>query len=288
MSKKSWILLPVLLIISFSPVLAFKAPGQPTGYVNDYAEILTEEQEVVLETKLRNLASSEGSEVAVVTVKSLDGETVENYAVQLFAEWGIGKKDKDNGLLLLIAMEERAMRIEVGYGLEGTITDAQAFWIIRDIITPAFKNEDYFTGISGAIDKVTEAITESTVLPSAVENQTGQGEVDFDISPFIGMIIVALAVFLGSTKSFWLGGVIGLLFGSIAGLIFGTTQTAIAAGLIFGILGLIFDLIVSRRGGGPGGSGRSGGMFSSGGRSSGGFGGFGGGRSGGGGASGRW
>ncbi len=288
MSRKSWILLPVLFLLGFSPVLAYISPGQPTGYVNDYADILTEEQEVTLETRLNTLAATEGSEMTVVTVKDLGDETVENYAVQLFAQWGIGKKDKDNGLLLLIAMEERSMRIEVGYGLEGTITDAQAYWIIRDVITPAFKSEDYFSGISGAIDKVTEAITGSAILPSAEENLTDQGEVDFDISPFIGMIIVALAVFLGSTKSFWLGGVIGLLFGSIAGLIFGTTQTAIAAGLIFGILGLIFDLIVSRRGGGPGGSGRSGGMFSSGGRSSGGFGGFGGGRSGGGGASGRW
>lgn len=289
MLRKYWLLLPVLLLFSISPVLAYNSPGQPTGFVNDFADVLTSEQEANLEAKLSNLATSEGSEMAVVTVKDLGGDTVENYAVSLFAEWGIGKKEKDNGLLLLVAIDDREMRIEVGYGLEGTITDAQAYWIIRDVLTPAFKNEDYYSGINGAVDKVTEAITGSTVLPSVEEEQTSPFNNGSDLFGFIAFVVISLAGVLASSKSIWLGGVLGAIAGAGAGLMLGTMQTAISAGIILGIIGLIIDYFLSKGGGAGGGGGgsvfRGGGGFGGGG---GGFGRFGGGSSGGGGASGRW
>ncbi len=287
MRQKYWLILPVLCFLTASLVLAYSSPGQPTGFVNDYADILTPEQEDSLESRLNSLSISQGSEVAVVTIANLGDDTIENFAVSLFAEWGIGKKGEDNGLLLLVAVEDREVRIEVGYGLEGIVTDAQSFWIIRDIITPAFRNGDYYTGISGAVDKLSEAIAGTTILPSVEENQSTERGESSDLSPFIGIALIALAVFLGSTKSIWLGGVIGLVAGTVGGFMFGgSPQAALIAGLILGFVGLIFDLVVSR-GGGPGGSGTSGGSRSGGG-SSGGFGGFGGGSSGGGGASGRW
>ncbi len=292
MPKKHWLLLPVLFLLYCSPVLAYNSPGAPMGFVNDFAEVLSTEQENTIETKLNSLATIEGSEVVVVTVKNLGSDTVENYAVKLFAEWGIGKKDKDNGLLLLVAIEDREMRIEVGYGLEGTITDAQAYWIIRDVITPAFKNEDYFAGIVGAVDKVTEAITGTTILPTVEEESTSfDSNAISSIATPLFYVFIFLLVFLASTKSFWLGGVLGGVIGIGIGLVFGTTKMAIISGLILGIVGLIFDYFLSK-GGGSGGSGSGGrrGMFggSSGFEGGGGFGGFGGGSSGGGGASGRW
>jgi uncharacterized protein len=296
MQLRNWLFLPVLFLLSSASVLAYTSPGLPAGFVSDYANILTAEQEAVLEARLEALSQSEGSEMAVVTVPNLAGDTVENFAVSLFAEWGIGKEEKDNGLLLLIAVEEREMRIEVGYGLEGTITDAQSYWIIRDVLTPAFKNGEYYTGISGAVDKVTEAITGATVLPSAeVSDDTNNAEdganLLVNLFSIVPMIFIGFLGFLANSKSYWFGGVAGMVVGSGLGILFGTFETGLIAGAVLGSIGLLVDYLLSRGGGGSGGS--SGGMFSgegfSGGfKSGGGFGGFGGGSSGGGGASGRW
>jgi uncharacterized protein len=295
MSRLSWLLLPVLLL-TVSPVLAYVSPGQPTGYVNDYADILTPEQEATLEAKLQTLEASNGSEIAVVTIASLEGDTIENFAVSLFAEWGIGKKETDNGLLLLVAIEEREIRIEVGYGLEGTITDAQSYWIIRDILTPAFKNGDYYTGISSAVDIITGAITRTTSIPTTEKQTTLIDEYMSRITPeFLLGVITFFGIILGITRSYWLGGLIGTIFGGIVGTLSNDSlTTTILFAVVSGLTGLLFDYLVSQREG-PGGGSSSGGMggrifTSSGGsgRSSGGFGGFGGGSSGGGGASGRW
>ena len=275
--------MPVLYLLLVSPVLAYTSPGAPTNFVSDFADILTSEQEADLNTRLTTLASGEGSEIAIVTVPNLGGDTVEEYAVSLFTEWGIGKATEDNGLLLLVAVEERELRIEVGYGLEGTITDAQAYWIINDVITPSFKTGDYYTGISGAVDKVTEAITGSVVLPSAEETNADIGQFGQNFGVLIETLLFLIIPILAMTSSFWLGGVIGLALGFYAGTLIGTFEISVILAIILGIIGLIVDFIVSR-----GGFGGGGGRFGGGGGRSGGFGGFGGGRSGGGGASGRW
>ena len=285
MFRTSRLFLVVLLLLTCAPVLAYTSPGQPDGFVNDYADILTEEQEDIVEARLSALATSEGSEVAIVTITDLGGDTVENVAVGIFNEWGIGKKELDNGLLLLVAVEEREMRIEVGYGLEGTITDAQSYWILTDVITPSFKNADYYTGISSAVDALTEAIAGDVVLPSLEELQIEQTDNGAGILAIVWAIFVSLAAFFGRTKSFWLGGVVGLITGAAIGVYMSSFLTGFIAALALGFIGLIFDYFVSR-GSGPG-SGMGGGMFRGGG-SFGGGGGFGGGSSGGGGASGRW
>jgi len=297
MRTQNWLLLPVLFLFTLAPVMAYTSPGQPGGFVNDYADILTPEQEATLESRLEALATSDGSEIAIVTVANLGDDTVENYAVSLFAEWGIGKKEKDNGVLLLVAVEEREMRIEVGYGLEGTITDAQSYWIIRDVLTPAFKNGEYYSGISGAIDKVSEAITGTTVLPSAEAHDTSNGEDNeanllITLLPLLSMAFLGFLGFLTNTKSYWFGGVAGAVVGILLGSLLSTFKVGLITGAVLGGIGLLIDYLLSRGSGGGPSSGGSAGMFSgggfSGGFSSGRSGGFGGGRSGGGGASGRW
>ena len=117
------------------------------GYVSDFAGIIPQNRAGALKVLAQELERKTGAEMAIVTVPDLGGENLETYAVDLFEQWGIGKKGKDNGVLILIAVKERKVRLEVGYGLEGIIPDGRAGQIIREQITPAFKAGDYGAGI---------------------------------------------------------------------------------------------------------------------------------------------
>lgn len=126
----------------------FAAFPAPIGYVNDFAGVLDRDDGARLNQILSSFEQKTGDEIAVATVKSLDGNTIEDYSVKLYQQWGIGKKGKDNGLLILVAPVEKEVRIEVGYGLEGIINDAMAGRIIREKMIPAFREENYSAGIS--------------------------------------------------------------------------------------------------------------------------------------------
>lgn len=256
---------------------------EPQGFVNDYANLLSESEESALEATLMQFEKETSNEIAVVTLDSLEGDVIENVAVRIFEEWGIGKEGSDNGALLLVAKEDRTMRIEVGYGLEPVLTDAQSAWIVSDVLTPAFRENRFGEGITEAVSMMTLASQKEFDVPSSSQTQGAWIE---DFMPFAIPFIAFLAWFFGRTKSFWLGGVVGIFGGVVLGTLFTSLNIGIWTVLILGLVGLVFDFIVSRGGGGGGGFG---GGFGSGGRSGGGgFGGFGGGSSGGGGASGRW
>ncbi len=283
----------LVLIAVLVPLLtfAYTSPGSPQGFVNDFAHILTSVEKSDLEAKLVALKSSTSAEVSVVTVPSLGNETVETYATKLFEEWGIGGKEKDTGILLLVAPTEREVRIEVGYGLEGAVTDLQSGNIIRKVITPAFKEGKYGEGISGAVEALSAIIKNS---PEAEQYSKTSPTFDFQLAPLFFIGIFLLNIFtrvLGKTKSWWLGGVIGAAIGGIIGFVWGFLFAGIIGIGIFTILGLVFDFVVSKRPPGSSGPGGFWPMFLGGGGRGGrggGFGGFGGGMSGGGGASGRW
>jgi uncharacterized protein len=285
LKKLGLFLLLALLPLSIS--LAYFDLGRPTGFVDDYTNTLSAEQKSVLESKLATFEKETSNEVFVVIIQNLQGDTVENFANTLFNNWGIGKKDKNNGILFLISLDEHRMRIEVGYGLEPYVTDAQAFQLIDKIAKPAFKGSDYYGGIYGVSDAIFGLIRGTYSVPSVDSNSNGG--LDWDLVFFFGYIIIMFfGSFLAKSKSWWAGGVIGLILGIILGWInglnFGIWSTAILLPI-----GLVFDFIVSRAqqqrrdsgsypwwfGGGSGGFG-------------GGFGGGGGGGSGGGGASGGW
>jgi uncharacterized protein len=119
-----------------------------TGRVNDNAGILSEPARLALSDTLKAYEDRTGNQIAVLTVPTLEGEGVEEYAVRVFHEWKLGRADADNGVLILVVPKDRRMRIEVGYGLEGRLTDGTAGQIIRNIMTPPFKNGDYDTGIT--------------------------------------------------------------------------------------------------------------------------------------------
>ena len=274
---------------------AYVSPGKPIGYVNDFAHVLSASDVQALESKLQSLKTQTGDEVVVATIPTLGDETVESYANDLFQEWGIGQKGKDNGALILVALNEHKIRIEVGYGLEGDLTDLQSGNIIRKVMTPAFKNNDYAGGINGAVDAISSILTNSPDAAQDSDSSSGSNPFDWDKNwPVIFVLVVfilnAFARILGRTASWWLGGVIGAFVGVIVGFAVGFIPIGIIAIVILTLLGLLFDYIVSKhppRSGGGGfwpiflGGGRSG-------FGGGGFGGFGGGGSGGGGASGGW
>lgn len=291
--KQSLVILTALLIPA--TLFAFTSPGRPTGFVNDFVGVLSSQDKQDIETKLVSLNRTAGAQVAVAIVPTVGAdETIETYAAKLFQEWGIGDEDKDRGLLLVVAIDDRRMRIEVGYGLEGSVTDVQSGNIIRNVLTPAFKEGKYAAGISSAVDALSAIIAGSPDVAQYSQDASGQSSNGFGLNPaaiiFVVVIILnALARLLGKTKSWWLGGVIGAVIGTVIGLIWGFVSVGIIATIILTILGLLFDFIVSKR---PPGSGDGGfwPMFFGGGHhgGGGGFGGFGGGMSGGGGASGRW
>lgn len=287
----------LLVFLLANSALAYSNPGNPTGFVNDYTDTLNTEQKQKLENKLAAFEKESGNEISVVIIKDLQDDTIENFAEKLFKDWGIGKKEKDNGVLVLVAKEDRQMRIEVGYGLEGALTDAQSFWIINDIMKPAFRVDDFAKGLEEATDKIIAA-TKGEVIPSQdieAENSNLIPEQNFDPFSIIWVCIFGfmwLTAILGRSKSWWLGGVLGGMAGIIIGIINGFFYLGITSIAILLPVGLLFDFIVSRqykagkaRGHIPWwiGGGRSGGGFGGGG-----FGGFGGGLSGGGGSSGRW
>lgn len=286
----------LLLFFGVSNVSAAHIPA-PSGFVNDFAGMFSPAFRQAVEEDLQRFEQTTGAEIAVVTVGSLEGEALEDFAVRLFEEWGIGKKNRDNGVLLLIARDERKVRIEVGYGLEPYITDGRAGSIIRNDITPYFREKAYEKGVQSALASLKAFIARGE--PETAQEKiraNARGALSFLGSEvgFIGLTLILIYIleFLARSKSFWLGGAMGGLLGAFAGWLFFSLLFLFVSGLIFGVLGLLLDYVLSQNytkrkaAGLPTGFWVSRGGFSSGGR--GGFGGFGGGGSGGGGASGNW
>lgn len=286
----SFLLIPVF-------VFGYQNPGPPAGYVNDFAGMLTSDQRQSLETKISNFEQETSNELSVVTIPSLNGDSIENFAVKLFEDWDMGKKGKDNGVLLLIARDDRQMRIEVGYGLEGALTDADSFWIIQKALRPAFQGGDYYGGINAGVNAIISIIKgefRSDRNQSAENITSAAGSYIFFFLWLAWIFFVWTGSVLARSKSWWGGGVVGGVVALIIGISI-TWLSAFISALILIPLGLWFDRFVSGRysfykeTGQPlpwwiGGRSRG----FRGGSGSGGFGGFGGGRSGGGGSSGGW
>ncbi|MCL4376783.1 MAG: TPM domain-containing protein [Actinobacteria bacterium] len=128
------------------------------GFVNDFTNTLDNSWKTKTEQYVQSVEKTTGCEIGIAIINDLNGLTIEDYAVKLFEKWGIGKKYEDNGVLLLVSMNDRELRIEVGYGLEATITDLEAKEIIDDIITPRFKKNDYNSGIYNGVIAISNEI----------------------------------------------------------------------------------------------------------------------------------
>lgn len=277
---------------------AYVNPGKPTGLVNDFAGVFSVEQKTALEATLGQNMQVTGNEITVAIIKSLGGDTVDNFAEKLFKEWGVGDKDKDNGALLLVAIDDHKLRIEVGYGLEPVLTDAISSQIIRNVITPKFKQGDYYGGISDGVTQII-SVTKGEYVPvtSVANKKPWWTSLELDIFLFwVGLgIIQWFFAMMARSKSWWMGGVVGAIIGVVVAIV-ATIAIGFIVGGILALLGLLLDYFISKEfskskelGTKPkwwaGGTGLGGGF---GGRGGGGFGGFGGGGSGGGGSSGGW
>src|SRR4051812_22364417 len=150
----------IFLALWYSAViaLALNLPAL-TGRIVDSANIIPADVRTSIEPKLADLETKSGIQLVVATVRSLDGQEIEPYANELFRAWKLGEKTKNNGVLLLVAPNERRVRIEVGYGLEGTLTDALSKVIVTNAITPRFKTGDFGGGISRGVDDIITVLT---------------------------------------------------------------------------------------------------------------------------------
>ncbi|BFN01017.1 hypothetical protein MOXK23_01310 [Moraxella sp. K23] len=267
--------------------------------VIDEAKILSASDKQAIETKLRSLNDRGLAQAAVVIVPTTNGEDIFDYSMKVADRWKLGKKDTDQGLLMVVAVNDRKMYILTGYGLEGTLPDAVAKRIISDDITPRFKQGDYAGGITAGINRIEERLT----TDPAILNQADANRVNTNSNAQSNQEGGIPLIFLG-----FFGFVAGMILTSILGRFFGSIATAggiVTLGTIFGagLLGSMFVafivfLFLLFRGGGRGGRGGSGvvflpgGGFGGGGFGGGGFGGggFGGGGGGfgGGGAGGDW
>ena len=263
--------------------------------VIDEAKILSASDKQAIETKLRSLNDRGLAQAAVVIVPTTNGEDIFDYSMKVADRWKLGKKDTDQGLLMVVAVNDRKMYILTGYGLEGTLPDAVAKRIISDDITPRFKQGDYAGGITAGINRIEERLTtDPAILKQADANRVNTNANANTQSNQEGGIPLIFLGFFGFVAGMILTSILGRFFGSIAtagGIV--TLGTVFGAGLLSSIFVafIVFLFLLFRGGGGGRGGGGvvflPGGGFGGGGFGGGGFGGGGGGF-GGGGAGGDW
>ncbi len=161
-----------MLLFSPTPAGALEVPYL-AGRVTDLAEILSAEAEARIDDRLERLEEAEGAQIAVLTLPSLEGESLEDYSLRVVDTWKLGRADADDGALLLIARDDRKMRLEVGYGLEPILTDAYSRRILDEIVRPRFRAGDFDGGIERAIEAAAALIEGDDVLPPPAEAQSG-------------------------------------------------------------------------------------------------------------------
>jgi uncharacterized protein len=287
--SRFWVWLAGLLLLA-APCFVGAQELQPvpalTARVTDLTATLSADERVRLESKLAAFETRKGAQIAVLLVATVKPEAIEQYSIRVVDAWKLGRKGVDDGVLLLIAKQDKKLRIEVGYGLEGALNDATAKRIISETITPRFKQGDFYGGVDAGLDAVLKVI-EGEPLPapkaaSGVQDTQGSSGDSLDTLLVIGFVLVfVVGGFLRALFGrFLAAGIIGGVAGVIASFI-------ISSMLIAGIVGVVAFIISLFVGAAGGGGWSSGGGSWGGGSGSGGFSG-GGGSFGGGGASGDW
>lgn len=286
------LIISLIAVILFSSAYALEVP-KLTGYVNDYAGMISAQTKPSLEEQLQEFEKSDSTQIVVVTIPSLQGEVLEDFSIKVAEAWKIGQQGKDNGIILLIAKEERKIRIEVGRGLEGKLTDLASGRIIDQVIKPSFKSGDFDGGISAGVSALIQVTRgEFQAEPGGRRRSSGRSGNLSQLVTFIMFGTIAL-LFMSSFSRLLAGaaGAVGLP-AMVAMLL---TPIGLVAALILAVIGLLIGLFLpalfssGARGGGLGG-GYYGGGYGGGGFGDSGGGGFsgGGGSFGGGGASGDW
>lgn len=261
------------------------------GRVNDYAELLSPATEASLESVLKSLESSDSTQIVVLTIGSLQGDSLEEFSLRVVEDWKIGQQGLDNGVLLLVARDDRKIRIEVGYGLEGKLTDMTAGRIIGNVMGPRFKQGDFNQGIIDGIGAIVMTVRgEFTAAAETKPNGSGREDPGGLLTSMIFIFFIFGSLLRKSKVA--AAAVGGIATPLLAFLLFGITGLALLALIPIGMFGGLMAAALAGTGGGAVSRGGQAGGYGGGfGRSSGGFGGgFGGGGGGfgGGGASGGW
>jgi uncharacterized protein len=186
--------LGVVLLAWFAvrPASALEVPPL-AARINDRAELLAPDREAELEARLEAYERATGHQLAVLTIASLEGEPLEDYTLRVVEAWKLGRKDRDDGILLLVVSQERKVRIEVGYGLEGELPDVLAGRIVREVMAPAFRNGDYAAGIQGAVGAIIGATGgDGTPLPPPAPVRERRSP---ELGPF-GLLLLFAVLFL--------------------------------------------------------------------------------------------
>ena len=269
-------------------VVALNPVPPLTGHVIDQTGMLTTEQMTTLEQTLTAFEARKGSQLAVLMIASSAPEAIEPYALRVAELWKLGRKKVDDGAILVIAKDDRAMRIEVGYGLEGSLNDATSKRIISDIILPPFKQQDFYGGISAGVGQII-AVIDGESLPAQSNRPVANIA---NVQQYAPILFILVMVFGGVLRAS-IGKVPGaIVTGGVVAVVAWFIVGALSVALIAGVIGLFVTLLGGgMRGhgfggyhsGGTRGGGHGGGFGGGGGGFSGGGGGFGGG-----GATGRW
>ncbi len=282
----------LVALVLGAPLIAIAVNAVPTltGHIIDQTGTLTTEQMATLEQTLAAFEARKGSQLAVLMIASSAPEAIEPYALRVAELWKLGRKKVDDGAILVIAKNDRATRIEVGYGLEGSLNDATSKRIISDAILPRFKQDDFYSGISAGVGQIIGVIDGESLPAQRSNSSTSIGNIQ-QYAP----ILFILAMAFGGVLRASIGKVPGaLVTGGVVAVAAWFIVGALSVALIAGVIGLFVTLLSGGMGarglggyygGGADGRGHGsgGGFGGSGGGFSGGGGGFGGG-----GATGRW
>jgi uncharacterized protein len=218
--RKKSTLLFLFFAAALMPLCAAEIPPL-TAPVMDTAGIIQDETRNGLNRYLNAVNDQTGIQIAVLTVSTLDGEPVESYSMRAAEAWRLGQKGKDNGVLLVVAPAEHKVRIETGYGLEGTLTDTKSGLIIRNSMTPYFKNGDYSAGISAGIQQIVQVTTGNAVIPGAEAPQHDAAGQNSDSAVLAALIffLVFFGIIMGAGKGGFLGPLLwlGLFSGMTSG-----------------------------------------------------------------------
>jgi len=245
------IITSILFLFTVSVLFSLDVP-RLKGAVNDNANIINSNDEQKLEALLRDVEAKTSSQIALLTISSLEGENLEDYSMRIAQTWKLGQKEFDNGVLLLVAFNEKKIRIEVGYGLESIITDAKSGFIIRNYIVPGFKKGDFVGGITNGLLAISGLVTnefEITDEQLAKYNQQQKAGKRKQI-PFGLIVFLFMFVFGGLGRGKRRGGLFTALF---LGSMLGGGRSRGGSGFGGGFGGF------SGGGGGFGGGGASGG-----------------------------
>jgi uncharacterized protein len=270
------------LLLSYAAQAELVAIPPLAHRVTDLTSTLSADQQASLESKLQAFEQAKGSQIAILIIPTTQPEDIAQYSIRVVDQWKLGREKQDDGVLILVAKDDRKMRIEVGYGLEGAIPDAIAKRIVAEVMKPSFKQGDYYGGLDAAVTQISKLIDGEQLPPPAPA--IAQNQADGGIEQYFVFLLFA-AVVVGGILSSIFGRLMGsVATGGIIAFLVWLMTAVISTSIIAGFIALVFTLMSGGRGGlpiggfGGGGFGRGGG-----GGFSGGGGGFGGG-----GASGDW